>query len=64
MKPTHIVKLNPFTVPYYVSAESSGSGSTIQFALWELSEETIDELCKEFRDNVILKSKERYKEIR
>lgn len=57
----HTIKLQPFTVPNYVRAECSPSSLNTKteptvYPLADLSVETLEELCVEFRKSVFEKA--------
>lgn len=57
------LKLRPFTVPSYVSAEmpprpkQDGLQALPQFHISELDDETLEALCTQFRSDVFAKKK-------
>jgi len=61
-KPTHRIELQPFSVPNYVIAvmpprpRQEGIIEPPKFHLSELSTETLELLCKDFRDAVMAKA--------
>jgi len=60
--PTHAIKLQPFRVPNYVLAEMPAGLKEVgfregpKFHLSELSSETLEKLCADFRDGVMRKA--------
>lgn len=59
MRATIELSIKPFTVPNFVIGEVAGEGDGRSIALWELSPETLDAMCNEFREAVFKKAGKR-----